>query len=408
MVRAVAVFAAALPLFSGSAWAQSQSQPEDDPRSTARMHIGPFYLTPVIAVKNVGVDTNVFNTADDPKSDFTATIGPDIDVYIPISLASLSVKSLTDFVYFHSFASERSINEDLVVRGEVPIRRLTLFSENSYLNTRERPNFEIDVRSRRVENQFEVGVSVDLARKLSVQVSGRQASIEFDADEFFQGNSLAERLNRDSRTAAVALNYQLTPITTVVLTGEVTETRFRLSPLRDSDSFSIVPGVEFNPRSIISGSAHVGFRKFVGLNASLPGFEGTVAAVDLRYRLLGSTVIGVTVDRNIDYSFEIDDPYYVATGYGGSVRRQLGSRFDAIVAAQQYTYRYRGLEGEAEQDLASERIDTRRNYSFSIGYRRNRGARFDVSVSYWQRRSDERDFQNYQGFRLGSNVTYGF
>ncbi len=403
MVRAVAVFAAALPLFSGSAWAQS----EDDPRSTARMHIGPFYLTPGIAVKNVGVDTNVFNTGDDPKSDFTATIGPGLDVFIPIRRASLSLNSLTDFVYFHTFASERSINGNLVVRGEVPIRRVTLFAENSYLNTRERPSFEIDKRSRRVENRVEVGVSVDLVRKLSVQLSGRQASVEYDADEVFQGSNLAELLNRDSQTAAVSLNYRLTPITTMLLTGEATVTRFRLSPERDSDSVSIVPGVEFNPQGLISGSAHVGFRNFVGLDAALPGFAGPVAAVDLAYRLLGSTVIGVTVDRNVDYSFEIDEPYYVATGYGGSVRRQLGGRFDAVVEVQQFTYRYRELGAGAEQDLASERIDTTRNYSLSIGYRLNSGARFDVSLSYWQRRSDERDFLNYQGFRLGSNVTYG-
>ena len=194
----------------------------------------------------------------------------------------------------------------------------------------------------------------------------------------------------------------------VVLPGEATVTRFRLSPVRDSDSVSIVPGVEFNPQGLISGSAHVGFRNFVGLDAALPNFRGPVAAVDLAYRLLGSTVIGVTVDRNIDYSFEIDEPYYVTEGYGGSVRRQLGGRFDAVVAAQQHTYRYRELGAEAEQDLTGERTDSIRNYSLSIGYRLNRGARFDVSVSYWERRSNERDFRNYQGFQLGSNVTYGF
>ena len=405
MVRAVAVFAAALPLFSGSAWAQSQS--EDDPRSTARMQIGPFYLTPVIGVKNLGFDTNVFNTVEDPKTDFTATVGPEIDVFVPISRVAVSVKSVTDFVYFHTFASERSINEDLVVRGEVPIRRLTLFAENSYLNTRERPSFEIDERSRRVENLVEVGVSVDLARKLSVQVSGRQASIEYDADEVFQGSNLAEQLNRDSRTAAVALNYQLTPITILVLTGAVTATRFRLSPVRDSDSYSIVPGVEFNPQGLISGSAHVGFRNFVGLDAALPDYTGPVATVDLMYRLLGSTVIGVTVERNIDYSFEVDRPYYVVLGYGGSVRRQLGGRFDVEVAAHQHMAEYRVLGAEAEQNTTSGLVDTTRNYSLSIGYRLNRGARFSVDLSYWERRSNERAFRNYQGFRLGSNVTYG-
>ena len=276
------------------------------------MRFGPFYVTPVVALKNFGVDTNVFNSPQDPKSDFTATVGPDVEVFVPIRRAVFSVSSLTDLVYFHTFASERSINEDLVVRGEIPIRRLTLFVENSYLNTRERPSFEIDVRSRRVENQFEVGASVALARKLSLQVSGRQSFVEFDADEFFQGSNLAEVLNRDSRTAAVSLSYRLTPLTNVLLTGEANETRFLLSPERDSDSVTVLPGVEFNPRGLISGAAHVGFRNFVGLDAALPNFRGPVATVDLTYRLLGSTVIGFTVDRNIDYSFDIDEPYYRA------------------------------------------------------------------------------------------------
>ena len=372
------------------------------------MRLGPFYVTPTILLKDLGIDTNVFNAVENPKSDFTATVGPDVEVFVPIWRAAVSVESVTDFVYFHTFESERSVNTDLYIRGEIPVRRMTLFAENSYVNTRERPSFEIDVRSHRVQNQFEVGVDVALARKLSLRISGRQSATVFDADGVFEGTSLAEVLNRDERTAVVSLNYRLNPLTTVVLTGEASETRFRLSPERNSDSVSVVPGVEFNPRGRISGSAHVGFRHFDGIGAVLPDFTGPVASVDLSYRFLGSTVIGFTVDRNLDYSFETDEPYYVAAGYGGSVRRQLVGRFAVTVAAQQYKYRYRELVADPQQDLTRGRTDTIRNYSLSLGYRLNLDARFDVSVSYWQRRSNERDRRDYESLRVGTNVAYGF
>ena len=371
------------------------------------MRFGPFYVTPTILVKNVGIDTNVFNTVEDPKSDFTATIGPDVQVFLPIWRAGLTIDSVTDFVYFHTFTSERSVNTDLHVRGEIPVRRMTLFAENSYVNTRERLGFDIDVRSRRVQNQFEVGVDVTLARKLSLRVSGRQLAIEFDADAVFEGTNLAVVLNRDERTAAVSLSYRLTPLTRVVLTGEASETRFRLSPERDSDSVSVVPGVEFNPQGLISGSAHVGFRHFAGIGAVLPDFTGPVASVDVSYRFLGSTSIGLTADRNVYYSFELAEPYYVAASYGGSFRRQVIGRFGVTVAVQQSKYRYRKLVADTQQD-STRRTDTIRNYSVSLGYRPNLGASLNVGVSYWQRRSNQLGSRSYQGFRIGTGISYGF
>ena len=85
-------------LFCVSALSAS-AQSQNDPRSTARMRLGPFYVTPTILVKNLGIDTNVFNSVDDPKSDFTVTVGPNVAVFVPIWLAGVSVESVTDFVY---------------------------------------------------------------------------------------------------------------------------------------------------------------------------------------------------------------------------------------------------------------------------------------------------------------------
>ena len=45
------------------------------------MHVGPLYLTPGLAVKEFGIDTNVFNNAQ-AQRDFTFTLAPHVDVWV--------------------------------------------------------------------------------------------------------------------------------------------------------------------------------------------------------------------------------------------------------------------------------------------------------------------------------------
>ena len=60
------------------------------PAEEARMHLGPLALTPRFSVRNLGVDTNVFNSANLPTRDFTATFGPGVDTWLRIGRARLS------------------------------------------------------------------------------------------------------------------------------------------------------------------------------------------------------------------------------------------------------------------------------------------------------------------------------
>ena len=57
----------------------------DEIREDYRMHVGPFYVEPAILLKEFGVDTNVFNTAGETKSDFAMVVAPQAAVAIPIS-----------------------------------------------------------------------------------------------------------------------------------------------------------------------------------------------------------------------------------------------------------------------------------------------------------------------------------
>ena len=124
-----------------SVLAQSES---GGPPATVRMRIGPLFLNPTLALSNAGVDNNVFNTNEDPKSDFTVTITPATDLWLRFGPTWIQSNIKEDIVWFNRYASERSANNTYTVSWFVPLNRLTLKPTWTYLNTRQRPGFEID------------------------------------------------------------------------------------------------------------------------------------------------------------------------------------------------------------------------------------------------------------------------
>ena len=252
-------------------WVSAQTpstQSNDEARKNASAHFGPFYVTPAFHLKELGVDTNVFNEAGEQKSDFMFNFSPKADVWVAMARRALITTTVaTDLVWYKKYDSERSVDPQASVRAEIYLQRLTLFGQGEYLNTRQRLNYEIDLRTRHVENNFEAGVEYRLTPKLSLSVSGRRADLRFDDDAVFLGTSLQETLNQDTTGFNAAIKLKLTPLTTLLVRGERFTDEFPFSPERDTDSIRVMPGVEFKPRALLNGSAFVGFRKFTPKDA---------------------------------------------------------------------------------------------------------------------------------------------
>jgi hypothetical protein len=387
----------------------------DDVRRNARMHVGVFYFTPTVQLKELGWDTNVFNTSGQQKSDFMFTLAPKIDLWVPFARRALVRTTVaSDLVWYAKYETERSVDPQFTVRGEAYLHRLTLFAEDGYLNTRQRPNFEIDLRSRHLENDLTAGAELRLTSKFSVEVAARRALTRYQADAFFNGTSLQQTLNRDTDGFRVVARHRATPLTTIALRYEDLRDRFPYADTRDSDSYRLMPGVEFKPRALISGTAYVGYRGFNPKNPSaLPEFSGLVSQIGLSYTLLGSTTFGVSYRRDLTYSYEALQPFFVDDSVGSSVRRALGRRFDVLVSIDRHRYDYRDLlvQMAAESTPSArvpERIDTTWNYGGSIGYRFGRAGRIGFGVSYYDRKSTTRNFRAYNGLRSGTTITYGF
>jgi hypothetical protein len=389
-----------------------QSSDIDAVREKARIHAGPFYLTPAIQLKELGVDSNVFNAAGEQQSDFTFTVTPKADVWVPMARRALfQVTAAADLVYFARFESERSVDPQFTGRLEGYLNRVTLFVENAYLNTRQRPNYELDLRSRHVENNLIGGAEVAITPKFSVEIAARRFDTDYDADAEFDNTSLQKTLNRETRGWQGAVKHKLTPFTTLAVRGDSLKDEFEYSPLRDARSYRVMPGVEFNPRALIKGSAYVGYREFTPLHPdAIPAFSGLVADLGLSYTLLGATSFGVRYRRDLTYSYEVEQPFFVDDSVGGSVRRALGSRFDVMFTIDRHEYEYQNVILPSFPDglPLPPRIDTTWNYTGSLGYRIGDDGRIGFGASYWTRESTTRRFKQYDNLRIGTTATYGF
>jgi hypothetical protein len=369
------------------------------------MHVGPVYITPTAQVRNLGIDTNVFNEFENPKSDFTYTLAPKVDLWLPVTRRFLlTTSTAAGLVYYQKYADQRSIDPEAFVRGDILLRRLSVFAENDFRWSKERANLEIDDRVRQRTNATRAGVSFGLTPKFSTEVSLYQRTYDFNAAlTSLRLINYRAGLKRNERGLRIGLSHRLTSKTTLILEGETQRTRFDFATVKNADGFRLSPGVLFGQRALIGGSARIGYRRLTPLNDNVPAFHGVVAALDLGYTVFGATRLTVETSRDVSYSYEVSQPYYVTTGAGGSVRRQLRGDFDVVLAARKTLQNYKVLS----EVTAAPRRDVILNYSVDFGYRLNRDFRAGFVVAWQRRESPASSSHAYRGMTAGLSLTYG-
>jgi hypothetical protein len=364
-------------------------------------------MNPRLALSNLGVDTNVFNEPTDanPKRDFTATITPSSDIWLRLGRSWLQATIREDLVWYQKYSSERSANGGYSLAWRMRLNRLYVTLSPDYVNTRERPGFEIDARSLRKEYGGKADVEVRAFAKTFLGVSGSWRKVQFDKAAVFLGSSLQDELNRTTSGAAVFLRHQLTPLTSISLNAGRAQDRFEFSPLRDANSTSISGSVSFDPQALLKGGASFGYRDFEPLSPGLPNYKGTTATGDISYALLGMTRFAVQFKRDVNYSYDINQPYYLETGVSGSIAQQVFGPFDAVARLGASRLAYRDRAGVAVE--VSNRVDEIRTYGAGVGYHMGKDLRIGFNVDQQHRISDVSRRQ-YDGLRYGTAVTYGF
>ena len=393
---------ALLLVIATRAFAQTQTAE----RPPAPLRIGPVDVYPTLALTNFGVDSNVFNEPDqaEPKRDFTMTVTPAADLRLRLGRARLTGTVKEDLVYYRTYASERSANSDVKAGLQVPLNRVILNAGASYLSTRERPGFEIDVRSQRYEVDGNATAEIRVLPKTFFGLRANRTTVNYDKDALFLGSNLQFELSRTMTTGALTARYRLTPLTALTFDMGLERDRFRFSPIRDSNSTRIAAGVRFEPRALIKGSASFGYRDFRPASSQAAPYRGSVADVDV-YTALGPTKLGLQVDRDVQYSYELDHPFYMQTGAIGSITQHLFGPIDVMarLGLARLDYQNRLTTGP----LQPARTDRMHSYGGGIVYRAARRMRVGFNVDEY-RRTSTLALRQYNGLTFGTSVTYGF
>lgn len=389
-------------VMSFSLAASAQQVPTDDPVASAPVRLGVFGLDPGISLTNLGVDTNVFNTVDNRQRDLTYTVSPDLGVWLRTGRGLLSVSGALQFVYFQEFETERSLNSNAIGQYEFRFNRLRPYASAGTVNTKERPGYEIDLRARRYETDIKFGADFRFMSKSTARLEFRKLDYKFGGDAVFAGRSLNQELNRTLKAADLSWRQRLTALTTWITRVSRESERFEFEDARNSDTLRLATGFELGRFALIRGSAFVGFRKLTAADdGTLPGFSGVTADVDVSYTAPTQTRLGVAVQRDAQYSFDANTPYFIQTGWTATLTQRVTGKWDAQFSGGRDRLAYQS------NDAANQRRDFVGRFAGGIGYAVRDGVRasFDMRSFY---RSSEIRGREYGGLRAGLSVTYGY
>ncbi len=364
---------------------------------------GPVSLYPAIVLRDVGFDSNIRDEPNDPKQDFTFTAEPHLRAVLPFGSWQLTGSATVGFVYYATYKSEQSINRRFEGRFEGTTSRLRPFLAAAFNHTRERSGYEIDARVLRQETTVSTGAEFKLTGITSLTGAYRHDTETYGEGEQVLDTVLANQLNHATDVASAGVRFAFTPLTTISLDVEAQRDRFESSTIRDANSVRIMPAVEFAPDAVVSGHAAAGFRQFSPLDPRVKEFGGFVGAAKLGYVLLDATRLAFEATRDVMYSFDPLNPYFVVTAGRLTVSQGVGGPFDLIAMVGHDRLQYQSVSGVS----SAGRVDQTGVVGGGVGVRLGPSLRVTLIYDVTQRTSSDLDLREYRRQRVFGSATYG-
>ena len=384
--------------------APSSAQTQSAPPGRGEMHLGSFTLRPRLEITEMGFDSNIFNDPVSPREDFTATITPRLGADFDVSWGRLRSSTYVDFVYFHEFDEERSFNRGIDGRLEFFADRFRPYIGGSAVNTHARINAEVDARAARQEWRVDVGAFFAITPRTMIVVGASRSALTFADDEVFRGVELAETLNADADRYEAGMRFELTPLTTFQIVASSQWDRFDSAGERDARTIRITPSFEFAPSALISGRLSFGYTNFEPEEPTVESFRGFTLLANLTWAGPTTKLEG-TYERDVKYSYELLQPYYLTNGGRLTATQIIAGPFDVQGTVGRQNLEYRNFEPIA--DTLEGRTDTVVTWGAGIGFRLGDTARLGLNFDQTDRDSDLPG-RRYDRQRIFGTVTYGF
>jgi hypothetical protein len=377
------------------------------PPEPAQLEWGSVSIYPTVQILDAGIDDNVFNDGVTPHRDYTMTFATKILAATRLGSNELLFQVGSEYVWFKEFSTERAGNAQYAMRFNFSASRWKPFIGAEHIRSSARRGPEIDARARRSDQYVLGGLGFNLTPRTSLTASARLGGSNYDEGESFRGVPLDAALNHSGHSGEAGMRYALTPLTTLaVLAGYEVQT-FDQSAVRDVKRYTVGPTLEFSPEAAIRGRVVANFEVFKPEDPTLAERRGLAYQAGVNWSLYGQTVFDVESGRNISYSYQDTEPYYLLTNVRLTVRQPLGLGLELYGGGDWEHMSYRWHQDANPAVSESERVDTLAAVNGGVGVRLGRSLLVRFGVERTRRRSVEDPVQNFSRTRIMSNVTLG-
>jgi hypothetical protein len=379
----------------------------DQQLKEAKLSLGPFKIKPVLFLNNAGYDSNIYRAPDNTIKDYSATLGPGFNIYLPLSkLIILSIYESPQYVYFMETKNGRGWNNYFEGKIHFVLRRFLLTIGKGYSSASELWNLEMESRPRRKADSLEGSVFSQISKKVCLFFEFIGLNYAYKSISHEQSN-IGDQLNRVENRANFSIYYQLSYRVRFFLSYGYGFFDF-VDPLnsRDSKSHAVYSGFEFLPGGVFGGRINLGYKYFNAAKSGVKNYGGLVGDSGLSFRPFKLLNIRASYRSDVDFSIMYNYPYFIGNSIGGGVSfyilKDIRLDYDYIIG--KYSYPESLI---ISQLLLPNRKDNYRTQSVGIYFRLKKNIGVGITFSRWLRDSNL-DGEDAKGTFAGLNLTYNF
>jgi hypothetical protein len=369
--------------------------------SRSLFQTGPLTFYPALTINDAGFDRNVLGDHVAPREDYTYTVTPRLQAALPMGPSRLIGTGSAGFVYFRTLKEQQTVNGFASARFDTPKGRARPFGEVYFARTRERSDVDILQRVRRMQSGGSAGLDLQLSAVTALTGWVQRTDTAYDDKERYLGVDLATELNHRSQLVAAGTRLFVTPLTTIVAAVEYEQHRFDRTLLRDANSLRIVPTIELASGAFITGRFAAGYRDFTPLNPALPRYRGFVANARASYTLLGATRFDLEADRDVDFSFDGTQPYFLQSGARVTISQRIVGPLELVVVGGR-----RRVEYQADEAITLPQTDRIVETGAGFAVRVNDDVRLTFVYDRLDRQSNGRFGREFERRRVLGSLTF--
>jgi hypothetical protein len=370
------------------------------------------YLTPVLRIGGIGLDTNVFYTPTDRQADLTARGGPGLEIVLPIHRVRFTTAGNLDYLYFLRTESQRRWNGNGFGRFDWKGGRTEATLQESYGRSFSRPNFEVDRRIIQIQESTLAEFRTKLFGRTAFNVAAERSETKVPLGEEFLGTDLHRTLSSRGLNGRGEVEYFLTVKTSAILEGARQWYRFPDAPQRDGGFYRARAGLRSTSTVLLSGSIIGGFEWFRRKGSTRPDQRFVSADADLTWHISPRTRLGGSYSRGPRYSaFDtVDrDPIVRMESYRAHADKELlGRRVDLRIQWMLFKFTTEtpvALTLPSGVQEVAVRDDAFRTATAELAYRFRWHLRIGLTAGWAARRSHFSDL-GIEGLLLGATVNF--